>query len=229
MVSAGLAIRTLPLGTQVAQQLRAMILRRDLKDGMRLLEEDLASQFAVSRGPIRDALKQLQREGLVTVRKRAAYVVAISSEDIRHLYELRKALELLAIDEGVPRATEDQLGQMLRCVDHMRMAAGSDDHAAFAAADVAFHGALVGLSTNRRLSDVWHQYVPILATILESAVCQEDHLHNSAEDHHTLLEMIRSSDHRVAGEVSDHIDRARDRMIKRYECISTTDTVFKES
>jgi len=149
VVSAGLAIRTLPLGAQVAQRLRAMILRRDLQDGMRLLEEDLATQFDVSRGPIRDALKQLEREGVVTMRKKAACVAALSSKDIRDLYELRKALE--------------------------------------------------------------------------------DYLHNSAEDHHTLLEMIRSSDHRVVGEVSDHIDRARDRMIKRYERQSTTKTVFKES
>jgi len=229
VVSAGLAIRTLPLGAQVAQRLRAMILRRDLQDGMRLLEEDLATQFDVSRGPIRDALKQLEREGLVTVRKKAACVAALSSEDIRDLYELRKALELLALNEGVRRAAEGQFAQMHTCVDHMREAAQADDYAAFAAADVAFQGFLVSLSTNRRLSDVWHQYVPILATILESAVGQEDHLHTSAEDHHTLLEMISSSDDRAVGEVSDHIDRARDRMIKTYERLSTTKTVFKES
>jgi len=227
VISARFSVRTTPLGAQVAQRLRAMILRSDLQDGTRLLEEDLASQFDVSRGPIRDALKQLEREGLVTVRNRAAHVVAFSSEDIRHLYELRKALELLAVNGIARQAKEEQFARMHTCVDHMREAAQAGDHAAFAAADVAFHGFVVSLSANRRLSDVWYQYVPILATLLESAVGQEDSLHNSAEDHHTLLEMISSSDDRVVDEVSSHIDRACERMINSYERLSGTEAFLK--
>lgn len=213
------------LGAQVAQRLREMILRRDLQDGMRLLEENLAGEFGVSRGPIRDALRQLEREGLVTVRNRRVYVTGLSSQDIRQLYDLRKALELLAIDEAVRLGTAEQFTQMAELVDRMRTAAVANDHGAFADADVAFHEQLFTISANHRLSDVWHQYLPILATILQSAVGQEEQLHNSAQAHGTLLEMIVSGDDAVAAEASDHIDRARDRMISAYERLSSAEVV----
>lgn len=218
------SIQRMNLGAQVARRLREMILRRDLQDGMRLLEENLAREFAVSRGPIRDALRQLEREGLVTVRKHGVYVVGLSPEDIRHLYDLRKSLELLAIDEATKRGTPQQFAQMGTFADRMREAAERDDHNAFADADVAFHEQLFIISANHRLLDVWHQYMPILATILQSAVGQEEQLHHSAEAHRTLLNMIVSADSRVAAEASDHIDRARDRMIQAYERLCGTDT-----
>jgi GntR family transcriptional regulator of gluconate operon len=212
-----ISLHSVNLGAQVAQRLREMILRRDLPDGMRLVEEELAGRFDVSRGPIRDALKQLEREGLVAVRKRAAYVVALTAEDIGHLYDLRKALELLAVESVTRNATDEQFAQMQSCVERMREAAVVDDHAAFADADVDFHGLLFSTSGNRRLADVWYQYMPILATILQSAVGQEERLHKSAEDHHSLLGMLRARDEAVAAEVGDHIDRARERMIAAYE------------
>lgn len=215
-----ISLQNVNLGAQVAQRLREMILRTDLPDGARLVEEELAGRFDVSRGPIRDALKQLEREGLVDVRKRAAYVVGLTVEDIGHLYDLRKALELLAVESVVLRATEEQFSLMQSCVQRMREAAVDNDHRAFADADVAFHGLLFTISGNRRLADVWHQYMPILATILQSAVGQEERLHTSAEDHHSLLGMLRSADPGVAAEVSDHIDRARERMIAAYERLS---------
>lgn len=220
MVSAITSIRSINLGTQVAQRLREMILRRELHDGMRLLEEDLAGQFDVSRGPIRDALRQLESEGLVRMRAHGVYVVGLTVEEIGHLYDLRKALELLAISDAVLTATKEQFAEMHDCVEQMREAAKIGDHKTFADADVAFHGLLFTISKNRRLSDVWHQYVPILTTILQSAVRQEEHLHNSAEDHNTLLEMIKSADHGVIDEASAHIDRARERMIRAYENLS---------
>jgi GntR family transcriptional regulator of gluconate operon len=209
------------LGAQVAQRLREMILRRDLHDGERMLEESLAAQFSVSRGPIRDAFKQLEREGLVRVEKRGVYVVGLSAEDIGHLYDLRKALEQLAITEAVKRAPDSEFAAMTECVELMRAAAAADDHHAFAAADVRFHSRLFASSGNRRLSDVWHQYLPILATILQSTVGQEQHLHDSAEDHHTLLRLITSADPTAADEASNHIDRSRDRMIEAYQRLSS--------
>ena len=208
------------LGALVAQRLREMILRRTLRDGERLLEENLAAQFSVSRGPIRDAFKQLEREGLARGRGRGVYVVGLSSEGIRDLYDLRKVLELLAISETADRASAEQFAQLHACVAQMRRAAREDDHETFADADVAFHGLLFSISANHWLADVWNQYLPILATILQSAVGQEVQLHQSAEDHNTLLELIQAGGDRAADEASDHIDRSRDRTIAAYERLS---------
>ena len=210
------------LGAQVAQRLREMILWHHLPDGARLLEESLAAEFEVSRGPIRDALGQLEREGLLRVSKRGAYVMALTSADIGHLFDLRKALELLAITGITGRASEEDLTQMAAAVEQMRQAARRDDHDAFARADAAFHSLVVDRSSNRRLSDVWHQYEPILVTILQANVAQDEKLAASADDHQLLLDMIRSGDQRVVAEASDHVDRARDRMIISYERFLST-------
>lgn len=211
------SIESANLGAHVAQRLREMILWRHLPDGARLLEEDLAARFELSRGPIRDAFRQLAREGLVRTTKRGVYVAALTAKDIGHLYDLRKALELLAVTEAVRSGPEQQPTTMAEAVAQMRDAARRDDHAAFARADVAFHSATFTMSSNRRLSDVWHQYEPIIVTILEANVGQDENLRRSADDHQLLLELITLADERALAEASDHIDRARDRMITSYE------------
>lgn len=220
MVSSIASIRNVNLGAQVAQALREMILDRDLPTGTRLLEENLAEQFDVSRGPIRDAFRQLEREGLVQTRKRGVFVVGLNSGDIADLYALREALEQLAIKQVMNRATQDQFVEVLHCVEQMRAAAGADDHKAFADADVRFHGLLFTISGNRRLRDVWHQYLPILAALLQSAVGQDMELEQSAEDHAKLLRMIRSSDSGVGDEFSAHIRGSRERLIRAQDQLS---------
>lgn len=217
MVLTTCSIKSANLGAHVAQRLREMILWRHLPDGARLLEEDLAARFELSRGPIRDAFRQLAREGLVRTAKRGVCVAALTAEDIGHLYDLRKALELLAITEAVRSGPEQQPTTMAEAVAQMRDAARRDDHAAFGRADVAFHSAIFTMSSNRRLSDVWHQYEPIIVTILEANVGQDENLRRSADDHQLLLDLITSADERALAEASDHIDRARDRMVTSYE------------
>lgn len=220
MVSNIASIRNVNLGAQVAQALREMILNRELATGTRLLEENLAEQFGVSRGPIREAFRDLDREGLVQTRKRGVFVVGLSSDDISDLYALRESLELLAIKQAMDRATQDQFVEAHNCVEQMRAAAQLDDHKAFADADVRFHGLLFTISGNRRLRDVWHQYLPILAAILQSAVGQDVQLKASAEDHAKLLGMIETSDDGVGDEFSAHIRGSRERLIRAQEQLS---------
>src|SRR5437764_11130394 len=89
------------LGTQLVEQLRALVLSDELVPGTHLVEGRLAEDFGVSRGPVRDALRQLEVEGLVETRKRGVFVRGLSDDDLRELYSLRGALEGLAIRDTI--------------------------------------------------------------------------------------------------------------------------------
>jgi GntR family transcriptional regulator of gluconate operon len=200
-----------------------MILRREFPHGDRLVEESIASQFGVSRGPVRDAFRQLESEGLVQTRRRGIYVVGLTVEDIVDLYELREALEILAIKRTMARATTEQFELGFQQIERMRQAAKQDDHRAFADADMIFHGLVFDASGNHRLLKVWKQYEPVLTAILREAVEIDTHLVNSAEDHQALWQMISTKDPHALEEGSAHIGRARERMVHAFQRLSTTE------
>lgn len=217
MASDFLPIRPSHLGEQVAERLRSMILHHQLEHGARLVEESLAKRFDVSRGPIRDAFRQLEREGLLESRRRGIFVVGMSSDDIADLYDLREALEVLAIKRAFVRATDRDLESGSAVLDELRDAAERNDSAAFAEVDMRFHAQIFRFSRNHRLTSVWKQYEPVFSTIMQSAVEADTELVASADDHDRLWQMIKDRDPAALEEASAHIERARDRMIATYE------------
>src|SRR6185503_16394649 len=95
------------LRAQVADRLRAAILDGDIPPGAPLVETALSEQFDISRGPLREALRQLIEEGLVvTVPYTGTHVAALSADNVREIYSLRTALEIFAIEQLWPRRDE---------------------------------------------------------------------------------------------------------------------------
>lgn len=203
------------LGAQVARVLRQRIVRGDLAPGARITEEALAEEFDVSRGPIRDALTQLSFEKLVEVqRPRGVYIVGLSRDDVDQLYSLRGALEQLALSRAMRVDEDERWSTMLGAVQRMAAAADAGDHAAFVTADLDFHSQIYTLADHPRLEGAWNQYLPTFAALLEVTINHDDDLHESAEDHVRLMEVMREGTVAEAAEVlADHLDGARDRML----------------
>ncbi|WP_437889618.1 GntR family transcriptional regulator [Phytobacter sp. V91] len=96
--------------SMLADELKKMINNGTLSDGERLVERDLAAQFSVSRIPMREAIQQLEREGMVEIfRNRGAVVKTLGGEDIDEIYQLRALLEGEAILQSVPNLDADTL------------------------------------------------------------------------------------------------------------------------
>jgi GntR family transcriptional regulator of gluconate operon len=206
-----------PLGAIVAQRLRLLIVRGELSAGSRLVEDTLADQFGVSRGPIRDALRTLESEGLVEARKRGIFVVGLSVAEISDLYALRESIESLAVTLAIQRAARTEWQQADACVDEMRAAAARGDREAFGDADTRFHRTLYALSKHRRLHDLWNQYEPILATLLQETVHVNTDLGESAEDHERLLALIVSGDVESSlAELHDHLSHSAETMMATF-------------
>lgn len=201
------------LGDQLAAVLREQIVRRHLRPGTHLVEDALAAQYDVSRGPVRDALRVLESQGLVESRRRGYFVVGLTEADINDLYELREAIELVAVSRAVAAAAPDSLARGRSIVHEMLACADRGDAAGFASADLRFHELLYRMSGNRRLIDVWEAYEPVFASLMQLTVEEDVDLHPSARDHGHLLDLIEEGDaDKLRTEMREHLDGARARM-----------------
>lgn len=201
------------LGSHVLDRLRRLIITQEIKAGTHLVESQLSRSFDVSRGPIRDALKQLENEGLVEARRRGMYVVGLSEDDIDELYSLRELIELHAITRAMTRKGSDWAPAQHH-LDQMGTAVESGDAHAFARADLLFHSALYEVAGHRRLSKVWNQYEPTFAVLLDLTNAQDRDLHPTLRDHENLLSKAKAGDQKIVQKlVAEHMAGSRSRLL----------------
>ena len=128
-----------PLRDVVFETLRDAIIKQVLKPGERLMEIQLADEMGVSRTPVREAIRKLELEGLVVmVPRKGAYVAGVSMKDIHEVYEVRAALEMLAVSLAAERITDEELDALERQVLRESEAeANADEHSLVWADEVA--------------------------------------------------------------------------------------------
>ncbi|MCR4867623.1 MAG: GntR family transcriptional regulator [Lachnospiraceae bacterium] len=145
----------LPLRDVVFKTLRQAILTGELKPGERLMEIHLANKLGVSRTPIREAIRQLELEGLVImVPRKGAQVASITEKSLTDVLEVRLALEKLAVELACKRISYEQKEMLKEKMLEFEQLAGTDDASLIARADVAFHDAIFESTGNMRLGQM---------------------------------------------------------------------------
>jgi len=203
------------LSDDVVDLLRAALVRGTFEPGQHLNEAGLAEKLGVSRGPIREAFVELQREGLLTLeRHRGARVNRLSRTDIDEIYELRKALERLAVERAVRQATEDDFAAMSDVVTKLRAAVSATDLHAVVTLDVRFHDLIYVAAHHSRLYLSWSNLRPQIETFLHSrSTDTTDYLDKAVREHTELLDVLRSRSKRNATRLIDsHIRSSYDRL-----------------
>lgn len=210
-------LRSVPIGVRLAETLRDRIVRGTIPAGTHLVEDRVAEEFDVSRGPVRDALRILSIEQLIEpVGRRGQRVIGLGPDGVRDLYAVRRGLESVAVTEVCRARTEGGLDALRRSVETMRDSTGDVD--AFATSDLAFHRALYETSGNRRLLALWEQIEPLFSCILAITNSIDGDLEPVVVDHSTLLEIIASGDEQRAVDVlEEHLDGSRRRIITALE------------
>lgn len=136
----------------IADRLRAAIVHGAVQPGSQLVEADLAAQFDVSRGPVREAMQRLVSEGLLhSVRHRGIFVIDLSLDDVADIYRARTALEGGALELILDGRREIAYRSLEPAVTAMASCAEADDATGVTEADHAFHQALVGSADSPRL------------------------------------------------------------------------------
>lgn len=211
------------LGDQLAAMLRERILRRHLAPETHLVEGALAQEYDVSRGPVRDALRQLEAQGLVEGRRRGYFVIGLELDDIDNLYELRESIEIVAAQRAVRRVDAQSVEHGRAIVREMLDCAERSDARTFAEADSRFHELIYQMSGNGRLHDVWRAYEPVFTSLMRLTVEEDVDLRPSAEDHGVLLDLIEAGDaERLDVQLREHLAGARARMAQAVQDLLET-------
>jgi DNA-binding GntR family transcriptional regulator len=198
----------------IVGRLRALIVSGDVKPGDRLVEERLTEMFGVSRPPLREALRILQRDGLVqSLPRRGFIVIPITAEDVREIYSLRFALERMAVELGVPVTDPSRLEPMRDALDDMKTAADEGDDDAVLAANSRFHLALVALPGHSRLTATYEGLRLQLELCMAYNLKFREQLYGDRSDvhprHAQLLESIEKGDKEaVLYEITHHGNRS---------------------
>lgn len=145
----------LPLRDVVFKTLRQGILTGELKPGERLMEIHLANKLGVSRTPIREAIRKLELEGLVTmIPRRGAEVAQITEKSMKDVLEVRKVLDNLSVELACDRITEEEKEKLQNACKDFEEAVKTGDFSMIAKTDVAFHDIIVAATRNIRLSQM---------------------------------------------------------------------------
>lgn len=196
------------LREQVADHLREEILSNRLAPGVELGEVALARSLGISRGPLREALGQLAAEGLVTiVPRRGAVVKRFTRQEFIDAYEVREALESLAIKLAVPRLTDEDKRELHEMCTQMEHAAADGDTDRFFEINRRFHAALVRASGNQRLQEVHGQLTAQMAGLMKQSLHLRGGTEQSAAEHRRILEAVDAGDPQLAARLlEEHIE-----------------------
>jgi DNA-binding GntR family transcriptional regulator len=211
-------LENLTLWERVYDHLRTAILEGQLEPGTELAEVALSEQLGVSRGPIREAIGRLASEGLVTVRpRRGAVVRPLSKEEFLELYQVREALELMAVRLAVPRLTDEQFEELTALNRAMEEHAKRDEVARFFDANLAFHARLLEACGNQKLQELYRQLLGQLGRYRMRSLSLRGNMQRSVSEHATILRAARRGDaERAAQLMSEHI-RVPQRRLKAME------------
>jgi DNA-binding GntR family transcriptional regulator len=201
------AFDNLTLSQRVYEHLRGEILANRLAPGTELSEVALSRELQISRGPIREALSRLAAEGLITMRpRRRAEVRSLTTQELIDAYQVREALEVMAVRLAIPRITEADLGRLEDLIDQMAGHAGRQAVADFFAANVAFHELLCALSGNDKLREMHHRLEGEIGRFQDRTLALRGSLDGSLAEHRAILAAIRLRDADQAAQLTaDHI------------------------
>ena len=197
----------------VLDEIRRAILAGRLPAGETLRQEDLAERLGVSRMPVREAIRRLHAEGLVEVLpSRRVRVAPLDRAEIEDIYDMRAALEPLAVRLAVPRLTKAQL----RDAAHALEAADDEDDAdTFGVRNAAFHLALMTPCERPRLLNGIASLLDLSDRYQRAALRDEEHNARVREEHAALLAAARAGDATTAADLPErHVRQAGARLLE---------------
>lgn len=188
--------------------LREQIINGSLPPQEKLVEADIATALGISRGPVRDALKQLAIEGLVDYQPNKGCTVALlSPKDAYEVFFLRGNLEKLAIQKSGCHVSDQGVFLMETALEEMRALAGSGNTLQEVGADERFHRQIVLSSQIHRLVQMWELLSPLNGAMFLTAKNNSQKLSGSVRDlpspHERILDAIRQGDSAAACQALD--------------------------
>ena len=195
------------LRQRVLADIRMAILTGKLKPNDRLVESNIAAQMGISRGTLREALRQLEQEGLVISESyRHTRVANVDEEAIREvLFPARRIIEVFMIKKAVPKLKEADLEKVKSIVKEMKLGASQDNLSLVVEKDIEFHEYLLNISDYKSLIPLWQGMTGQIRIHFYKVGLSKD-LNSIAEEHEELLEALLSKElDRIVEVAAKHI------------------------
>ena len=193
---------------RVVAALRGEIVAGRLKPGDKLVESELSERMGVSRGPVREALRQLEQEGLVLLSPyRSTEVLGISQEEVEQvLVPIRLILERFAFSHALRRMNEEDFDRLEGLIREMSVAAERGDLDGIVETDVGFHEFVISKSGQPHCLQIWRAIIPRVRAYFYSDGLWRQNSDEVIDEHRELLLVLRTRDEaRVLTEVDKHI------------------------
>lgn len=192
-------IATRALYEDVAERLRQRIFAREMEPGSWIDEIRLAQEYGISRTPMREALKVLAAEGLVTMKlRRGAYVTEVNEKDLSDVYHLLALLEADAVTELTRRAQADQLRELQAM--HQELAQAQQNRARFFAINERFHLRLLEMADNRWRMQLVADLRKVMKLNRHQSLFKTGRVQDSLAEHQALLDAMLAHDAQLAGQ-----------------------------
>jgi DNA-binding GntR family transcriptional regulator len=203
-------LRESALYEQVAERLRARILAHTLPPGSWIDEQALTAEYGISRTPLREALKVLASEGLVTMKlRRGAYVTEVSERDLSEVFHLLALLESDAAAAVATRASSSELAELEAL--HQQLEATVDDRDAFFRANEQFHIRLLQIDDNRWRLQMVNDLRRVMKLNRDHSLFKQGRLEASLAEHRQIMAALQARDAaRVKRLMQQHIDHGRE-------------------
>ncbi len=203
---------------EVAERLRQRIFAHELPPGTWIDEQALAVDYGISRTPLREALKVLASEGLVTLKpRRGCYVTEISERDLDEIFPLMAMLEGRCAFEATQKAKADDLARLEAIHAQLERHAASGDKEGFFDANQEFHRAVQELADNRWLLQVIQDLRKVLKLTRLHSLSLEGRLQQSLDEHRAIIAGLKARDAaRAEKAMHDHLLSGREALARIY-------------
>ena len=207
----------LPLRDVVFNTLRQAILTGELKPGERLMEIHLANRLGVSRTPIREAIRKLELEGLVTmIPRRGAEVAQITEKSMKDVLEVRRTLDALSAELACERISPEEEEALKKACQAFEDAVKTKDTKAIAKADVAIHDIIAAATGNQRLIQLINNLAEQMYRYRFEYIKDAAQHERIIQEHRIIYESIINKNKEAASEMAKtHIDNQEKAVIAR--------------
>lgn len=205
-----------PIREIAYEVLKQAIITGQIPAGERIVETDYADRLHISRTPLREALRKLERDGLVEyVLRRGVVVRAFTMEDVEEIYTIRNSLEMLTLPAIIEKATEENiqgLKERLRAMDEVLERGDIETLSPMAR---AFHTELTGICGQHRILRVIEGQDEFIKRFSAMAIRQENRRAQAHEEHHRLVEYIEQRDlENFRKLMHKHIERSKENCLE---------------
>jgi DNA-binding GntR family transcriptional regulator len=184
-----------PLYEEVADQLRVRIFAHELAPGTWIDEQTLAKEFGISRTPLREAIKVLAAEGIITMKlRRGAYVTEVNRGDLEQIFTILSLLEGQAAKEAATKAQEKDLNELDDMHLRLEKAAADRNLEQFFEVNVRFHERVIAIANNPWLTDVIADLRKVLKLQRKDALSRTGRLQSSLSEHREILKALLKRD-----------------------------------